>query len=192
MNLGFDIDGVISDFIKTFSELVENRYGIKLNEAEIYCHDLNLVLGITKKERNQLIMETLKKDLALNHGAKETLEKLCSEGHKIYLLTARFGVLAKVTEDWLKRKGIPYTELLQLTEGEKYRANVNIDLIVEDCLQDALEWSQKVKNVLVYDHPWNKTLNLNNLIKRVYSWDEIYEEVQRLKFSSIEVPSLIR
>jgi uncharacterized HAD superfamily protein len=79
-----------------------------------------------------------------------------------------------------------------LTEGEKYRADVSLDLVVEDCLQDALEWSQKVKNVLVYDHPWNKTLNVNNLIKRVYSWDEIYEEVQRLKASSVEVPSLIR
>lgn len=61
MNLGFDIDGVISDFVKTFSELVKNKYGITLNAAEIYCHDLNLVLGITKNERNQLIMETLKK-----------------------------------------------------------------------------------------------------------------------------------
>jgi len=192
MNLGFDIDGVISDFVKTFIELVESKYDVKLNESEIYCHDLNLVLGITKNERNQLITETLKRDLALNLDAKETLEKLSSEGHKIYLLTARFGVPAKVTKDWLKRKGIPYTELLQLTEGEKYRANVSLDLIVEDCLQDALEWSQKVKNILVYDHPWNKTLNVNNLIKRVYSWDEIYEEVQRLKTSSVEVPSFIR
>lgn len=192
MNLGFDIDGVISDFVKAFRELVESKYDVKLNEAEIYCHDLNLVLGITKNERNQLIVETLRKDLALNHGAKRTLKKLSSEGHKIYLLTARFGVPAKVTKDWLKRKGIPYTELLQLTEGEKYRANVSLDLIVEDCLQDALEWSQKVKTILVYDHPWNKTLNVNNLIKRVYSWDEIYEEVQRLKASSVEVPSLIR
>jgi len=191
MNLGFDIDGVISDFVKTFNELVENRYGIKLNEADIYCHDLNLVLGITRNERNQLITETLKKDLALNHGAKETLEKLYSEGHKIYLLTARLGVSTEVTKDWLKRKGIPYTELLQLTEGEKYQADVNLDLIVEDCLQDALEWSQKLKSILVYDHPWNKTLNVKHLIKRVYSWDEIYQEVQRLKTTSIEVTSRI-
>ena len=192
MNLGFDIDGVISDFVKTLSELVERKYDVKLNEAEIYCYDFNLVLGITKNERNQFIMETLKKDLALIYGAKETLDKLTSEGHKIYLLTSRFGVSAKMTKDWLKRKGIPYAKLLQLPEGEKYQANVSLDLIVEDCLQEALEWSQKVKNILVYDHPWNKTLNLNNLIKRVYSWDEIYEEVQRLKVSSIKVPSLIR
>ena len=192
MNLGFDIDGVISDFVKTFSELVEIRYDVKLNEAEIYCHDLNLVLGITKNERNQLITETLRKDLPLNHGAKATLERLSSEGHKICLLTARSGVPVEVTKDWLKRNSIPYTELFQLSEGEKYHANVSLDLIVEDCLQDALEWSQKVKNILVYDHPWNKTLNVKNLIKRVYSWDEIYEEVQRLKASSAEVPQLMR
>jgi uncharacterized HAD superfamily protein len=192
MNLGFDIDGVISDFVTTFIKLVHEKYGVTLTEEEIYCHDLNLVLGITKKERNGLITETLKQDLPLNKGAKETIEKLSSEGHKIYLLTARFDALAKVTNDWLKRKGIPYTELLQLTEGEKYLANINLDIVVEDCLQDALEWSQKVKTILMYDHPWNKTLNVNNLIKRVYSWDEIYEEIQRLKASSIGVPSLIR
>jgi uncharacterized HAD superfamily protein len=86
MNLGFDIDGVISDFVKTFSEIVEDKYGVKLNEAEIYCHDLNLVLGITKNERNELIIETLGKDLPLNHCARETLEKLSSQGHKIFTL----------------------------------------------------------------------------------------------------------
>jgi len=181
MKLGFDIDGVISDFVKTFSKIVEKKYDIILKEADIYCHDLNLVLGINKKERDHLIREALKKELALNHGAQETLEKLCEEGHKIYLLTARPHDLLEVTITWLKKNDIPFTELLQLNKGEKYLAKVDLDLIVEDCLEDALEWSQKVKSVLVYDHPWNKTLNVKCLIKRVYSWDEIFEEVQRLK-----------
>jgi uncharacterized HAD superfamily protein len=181
MNLGFDIDGVISNFVKTFCDVVEQKYNVKLKESEIYCHDLNLVLGITKKERNELIMETLKKDLALNNGAKEILEKLLLEGHKIYLLTARFGSTKEITKSWLKKNGIPYTELLQLKEGEKSNAKINLDLIVEDCLEDALEWSPKAKIVLVYDHPWNKTLNVKGLINRVYTWEEIYQEVQKSK-----------
>ena len=184
MNLGFDIDGVISNFVRAFSELVEKKYSIRLKEADIYCHDLNLVLGITITERNQLITETFKQDLQLNSGAKETLEKLCLEGHKIYLLTARYDSLVEATESWLRKKGIPYTELVQLNEGKKYYAKVDLDLIVEDCLEDALEWSQRVKNVLVYDHPWNQTLNVKHLIKRVYSWEEIYEEIQRLNAQS--------
>lgn len=181
MNLGFDIDGVISDFVKTFIEIVDNKYHVKLKDSDIYCHDLSLVLGITRDERNQIITETLKKDLTLNVGAKETIDKLHTEGNKIYLLTARYGSLLFETEEWLKKKGICYTELVLLEEGEKHRTSISLDLIVEDCLQDALEWSKKVKDILVYDHPWNKTLNVKNLVKRVYSWNEIYEEIQRLK-----------
>jgi uncharacterized HAD superfamily protein len=193
MNLGFDIDGVISDFVKTFIGLVKRRYDLVLREADIYCHDLNLVLGISIEERNQLIRDTLKEDLALNAGAKEVIEKLYSEGHRIFILTARPEDLAEVTRAWLKKKGIPYTERVQLNEGKKYLAKADLDLIVEDNLEDALEWSQRVKNILVYDHPWNQTLNVKGLIKRVYNWDEILSEVQRLKVEpSPKISSSIR
>jgi uncharacterized HAD superfamily protein len=86
-----------------------------------------------------------------------------------------------MTKTWLEKKGIPYTELIQLNQGEKHLAKIDLDLIVEDNLEDALGWSKKVKNVLIYDHPWNQTLNVKGLVKRVYNWNEIFEEVQRLK-----------
>jgi uncharacterized HAD superfamily protein len=192
MNLGFDIDGVISDFVKTFIKLVKNRYNLILTEADIYCHDLDLVLGISEEERNELIKETLKEDLALNPGAKETLEKLYSEGHKIFILTARPHDLVKVTKVWLKKRGIPYTKLIQLNEGEKYLAKVNLDLIVEDNLKDAIGWSKKVKNILIYDHPWNQSFNVRCLFKRVFNWNDIFNEIEQLKVaSSPNVSSLI-
>ena len=180
MKLGFDIDGVISDFVRTFVGIVEKRYDLILEEADIYCHDLNLVLGISKEETCELIRETIKEDLKLNFGAKETLVNLYSEGHRIFILTARPHDLAKVTKAWLKKKGIPYHKLVQLNEGEKYLTTVDLDLIVEDNLEDAIGLAKKVKNVLLYDHPWNQTLNVNGLIKRVHSWNEIFDEVQHL------------
>jgi len=189
MNIGFDIDGVISNFVETFIKLVKKKYDVTLKETDIYCHDLNLVLGISKEESYQLIRETLKEDLTLNYGAKETLKKLSIGEHKIFILTARPRDLTEVTKDWLKRKDIPYTQIIQLNEGEKYLAKVDLDLIVEDNLEDAVEWSQRVKSILVYDHPWNKTLNVKRLITRVYSWDEIFQEVQRLEKSSLKALS---
>ena len=191
MNLGFDIDGVISIFVETFIKLVKKKHDVILKETDIYCHDLNLVLGISKKESYQFIRETLKEDLTLNYGAKETLKKLSIGGHKIFILTARPHDLAEVTKAWLKKKDIPYTKIVQLNEGEKYLAKVDLDLIVEDNLEDALEWSQRVESILVYDHPWNKTLNIKRLIKRVYSWDEIFQEIQRLEKSSLKALSSI-
>ncbi len=82
-------------------------------------------------------------DLELISGAKETLVKLESEGNQIFLLTARPSDLGDVTKSWLEKKGIPHSRIIQLNEGEKYLAKVDLDLIVEDNLEDAIEWSQK-------------------------------------------------
>ncbi len=184
MNLGFDIDGVIANFSKPLLETIKENYGVTLKATDIYTFDLNIILGITKTEGNHLVNETLKKDLPLNIGAKETLEQLSREGHSIYLLTGRYDYLREITQSWLKEKGVPYNQLHLLHIGEKYLAKVDpLDLIVEDSLEEALEWTRKVKNVLVYDQPWNKTWNVKNLTKRVYSWSEIYSEVQHLKAS---------
>ena len=181
MKLGFDIDGVISDFVGSFVKVVKKHHGLTLTEADIYCHDLNLVLGISKQEMNELIRETLLSDLELMPKARRTLMRLESEGHQILILTARFKDLIDVTKTWLKNKGIPYSQLIQLNQGEKYLAEVELDLIVEDNLEDALEWSQKIDNILVYDHPWNQTLNVKGLIKRVHGWNEIFKEIQLLE-----------
>lgn len=184
MNLGFDIDGVISDFVGTLLGVVRKRYDLVLTESDIYCHDLDQVLGITKQERDSLVRETLVSDPTPNAGAKETLTKLRQEQHQIVLLTARPADLAVVTRKWLERREIPYSHLVQLNEGEKHLANVSADLIVEDNLEDAIGWSSKIKDVLVYDHPWNKSFNVNGLFKRVYSWDDILEEIEHLKVAS--------
>jgi uncharacterized HAD superfamily protein len=182
MNLGFDIDGVIADFSQALLETIKKNYGLALKKTDIYCFDLNVVLGITKSEGKQLIIEVLQKDLPLNTGAKETLERLSREDHNIQLLTSRYDVLRDITQSWLKEKGIPYTQLHLLNVGKKYLVKVDpLDMIVEDSLEEALGWTQKVKNVLVYDQPWNKTLNVKNLTKRVYNWNEIYNEIQQLK-----------
>jgi uncharacterized HAD superfamily protein len=181
MKLGFDIDGVISDFVGSFVKVVKKHHGLTLTEADIYCHDLNLVLGISKQEMNELIRETLLSDIELMPKARRTLMRLESEGHQILILTARFKDLIDVTKTWLKKKKIPYSQLIQLNEGEKYLAEVELDLIVEDNLEDALEWSQKIDNILVYDHPWNQTLNVKGLIKRVHGWNEVFKEIQLLE-----------
>jgi len=75
MNLGFDIDGVIADFSQALLETIKKNYGLALNKTDIYCFDLNVVLGLPKSEGKQLIVEVLQKDLPLNTGAKETLEQ---------------------------------------------------------------------------------------------------------------------
>jgi len=181
MDLGFDIDGVISDFVRSFASVVKKHYDLDLAEEDIHYHDLDLVLGISKEERDKLIRETLLQDLPLIAGAKKALVKLHSGGHQIVILTARPRDMVKVTKEWLKKKGIPYSQFIQLHEGEKHVAGVNLNLVVEDNLEDAIGWSQKVKNILVYDHPWNRSFNVKDLFKRVHNWNDVLEEIKRVE-----------
>jgi len=186
MNLGFDIDGVISNFTIRFNEVIKKKYGITLTDSEMYSYEINLVLGIPKGDVDEIVTDTLKSDLPLNPDAKETLDRLTAEGHNIYLLTARSESLSHYTVSWLKEKDVPYKELYHLTGGQKSRAPIEVDLFVEDSLEEALELTKKVKRVLIYDQPWNKTKNVKSLLKRVHGWHEIYEEIQKFKSASLE------
>jgi hypothetical protein len=191
LNLGFDIDGVIADFSQPLLATIKKDYGLNLKPTDIYCFELDIVLGISRSEEEQLIIEVLKGDLPLSLGAKETLERLSCEGHNIYLLTSRYDHLRDITQSWLKEKGVPYTQLHLLDNGKKHLAHVDpLDLIVEDSLREALGWATKVKTVLIYDQPWNKTFNVKNLTKRVYNWTEIYSEIQKIKASTCQKPIL--
>jgi uncharacterized HAD superfamily protein len=180
MNLGFDIDGVIADFATVLIGIIKEKHNIVFTKEEIYCHGINLVLGLTKKETENLIAEAFSHNIEIVNGSKPILEKLQAEGHKIYLLTARSKPMRKMTEKWLMKNGICYTQLIHLDSGEKNQTKLNLDVIVEDCLQEALEWSPKVKNIIVYDQPWNQTRNIKKIIKRVKNWDEIYQEIQKV------------
>jgi uncharacterized HAD superfamily protein len=181
MKLGFDIDGVIANFSQPLLQTIKKNYGLTLTEKDITSFSLTHVLGITRAEETQLITDVLYKDLPIYPGAKETLERLSREGHEIYLLTGRYGHLREITQTWLKEKAVPFNELHLLEMGKKSQVNIQgLDVIVEDSLDEALEWSSRVNTVLLFDHPYNQTLNVKNLTKRVYSWEEVDWEIHRL------------
>ena len=177
MKIGVDIDGVISNFVKNFRIIVKEAYNIDLREQDIYVHDLYLTLGISKTEASNHIYECLTQDLEVIEGAKDGITRLYND-HEILILTARPKELNGITEKWLKKNNIPYHNLIHFGEGNKHKADVKLDIIIEDNLTEAMNWIDKSKIILVYDHPWNKSLNIKNLFQRVCSWIEIIEIIR--------------
>ena len=80
----------------------------------------------------------------------------------------------------MKKKKIPFDKILFLKEGEKYSCNVSFDIIIEDCLKDAINWRKKVKNVIIFDRPWNKTLDVKKQLIRVKNWAEILKKIEEI------------
>ena len=172
MRIGIDIDGVVADFVKTFIPLVRERYGLALTEEDIYVHDLFLVLGISESEAMELIRATICSDPGLIDGAKQAIDRLNQE-HDVILLTARPEDLFDVTRQWLSKRGIKYRELLHLREGQKSTPQQAFDLVVDDHLREVIRFAGKARKIIVFDHPWNQSLNVRGLFDRAYTWHDV-------------------
>ena len=177
MRIGVDLDGVVSDFVSTFIGVVNEKYSVKLKQNQIYVHDLFLVLGVTKNEALSLIYETLSRDINVIEGAREALVKL-KEKHEIVIITARPEGTYKTTQEWLEQNKIPYDTLLYIKEGEKNQTEIELDVFVDDHLGEIIEFYGKARKLIIFDHPWNKSLNVLRLFERARNWKEVLHTIE--------------
>ena len=180
MKIGIDIDGVIADFVSSFRVLIKEKFDLEFGYEDIREHDLYKMLGISEKEALELIISTFDYDLNTQLDAVESIRKLSST-HEIVLVTARPEKTEEITKKWLKAKGIEYDKLIIVTEGNKHllTEKEGFDVIIDDHLKEIVRWIEKVPLVLVYNQPWNKSLNIKNNFERVYSWKGILERLDK-------------
>jgi len=182
MKIGIDIDGVITDFVDTFKEVVKEKYHVHLQEEQIREHDLYKVLGIPSEKLRELVMEVFPQDLQPQPKAVETIQKI-AQNHEIYIITAREPETLDLSEKWLKNHNVPYSRLAFIKEGDKHKfiEEHDLDVVIDDNMKEITNWIGVVPNILVFDHPWNQSLNIANSFTRVKNWDEIFEIIQKLE-----------
>lgn len=181
---GFDIDGVIGDFVSTFRVVVRAEYGIELREDQVRAHDLFLALGVGKAETLGIIRQTLEHaDYALYPQARDGLRQLVEVGIEVHIVTARWNGdrdATRLTEQWLAARGlernIHYQRIDAVKEGAKYGVDADLDCFVDDNLVELIEMSERrpdVHTLIIFDHPWNQTLDVRTRYRRVTGWDEL-------------------
>lgn len=179
LNIGIDIDGVIADFVGSFIPLVNEKYRVKISENDIRMHDLFLVLGLPEDEVDSLIAETIESGLKLIKDARESLNQLAA--HNLILLTARRPELMDLTKQWLEDNKIPHSKLENLQEAKKHLTDDELDVFINDNLAEIIGMIGKAKRILVYDHPWNQSLNAKGLFQRVKDWRDILDIVEKVE-----------
>lgn len=184
MNIGIDIDNVISDYDNCFikecllhDKTLRNNGIINKNAADI----LNGMFDWTPEEvtsfyRNNA--ERIVTNLTTIPYSKEYIDRLKADGHKIIIITARdFGVYSNphtLTRTWLSNNHIYYDKLI-LTKYprdklEKCMEN-NIHLMIDD---SKTIYQDCIKNnipALLMDTIGNRDINET----RVHNWKEIYD-----------------
>ena len=195
MNIGIDIDDTISETFETLLPYSQ-KYTIEdlKKESKIYIKDeyanhfyIVYMNGWNEKEAtdfwSKYYGEILKK-VNIKKFASEVINKLKQEGHKIYLITARWDMpnddIQGITKQWLIENNVEYDELI-INASDKLQLikEKNIDIFIDDsfnnCKNIAVNSNAKV---YMMTSRVNETFE-DEKIKRVYSWPEIYDLINR-------------
>lgn len=194
MNIGVDIDGVLTDMERMAIDYgtkmcVEKNIPIKL--------DLNKYWEIEKynwsAEQEEMFWNQNLIPYVIESEARafaaQILEKLQNEGNQIFIITARnesgmpkeyYGKMQPLTLEWLEKQNIKYRKIIFTEDSQKLQKCIenNVDVMIEDSPINIKNISSKIK-VIKFDCQYNKDINGENIIT-AYSWYHIYYIIKKL------------
>jgi hypothetical protein len=169
-----DVDGVLADFEKAFCNKfgyrkrwcvnLEDRYPRMLDQIDLFVN-----------------LSSVYEHLDVVHTGYE-IAKWCSQkGFDIHVVSSRPDYAIQVTDAWLKRNRIPYSDLSVANSSKLDRIiNINPLFIVEDILENCLKCADFGIPSFLINWPWNQSKNLPKLVKRVHNFQEFEEKVDKL------------
>ena len=187
MNIGFDIDNVITYFDKEILSEFKKQDKKKRNNGIINKNAQHINYGMfdwSKEEVDEFYndnMERIAQNLKVQRRCKYYLKKLKKLGHKIFLITHRayphYTRPKKTTKDWLTIQNIPYTKLVISKSPDKTEEckNLNIDIMFDD-REDQCEKMRNngincVLKLTKYNYRYKKDL------PHVKTWKDIYKMI---------------
>lgn len=114
---------------------------------------------------------------------------MLENGDNVYLITHRvyphYNNPFEVTKDWLKSKNIKYTKLIiSKTTNKTYECIANnIDIMFDDSVNNVNQMTDGGINCFLFKNEYGDSPTPN--MKIVKNWDELYNEVIKLKGEKI-------
>ena len=192
MNIGIDIDDTISNtydilfnYAQKYTIVDKNRQLKHVNRnatTHMYATTFHNWSSEEETEFFNKYYGNILKEVKPKMFSAEIINKLKSEGHKIYLITARFKVetadVKGLTLKWLKENNIKYDELIMNIEDKlKMAKEKKIDIFVDDSIKNC----EAIANGNIKTFMMDSIVNINyqnEKVKRVYSWPHLYQEIK--------------
>lgn len=188
MNIGFDIDGVLTN---------EEDYLIECMSKYTYENKLTgfknpLGYETRKYENHDELFKIYQKNFVWEYAkngmprryASEVIKKLREDGHKIYIITSRRPTVYDVPEaeimknlikDWLRKNEIVYDGLYFEFDKLPKIKELKLDVMVEDN-PITIPIFKDYTNIICFDNRYNQNLTFDNMI-RVYSFYDLYSKI---------------
>ncbi|MDZ7672615.1 MAG: hypothetical protein U5K53_07280 [Halanaerobiales bacterium] len=179
MNIGIDIDGVITNekqgqeniWLRSLNNYFENKITRKkdvYNFSEAYDIPLEDLRDFINNKIHEVYSTV---DVFPN--AKKIIDKIRKNQHSVYLITARHKEFRPLTIKWLEQHNINYDYLFHEDQKADLAVEKNIELFIEDNQSNAKSILEKDIPVILMDKYHNRELNDNNEIYRVHNWKQI-------------------
>ena len=177
LNICIDIDGTITDPYYWLS-YANNYFNSNISESQITSYDISKVLNVDRNDYLEFY-EKYKFEIhtkqALRDDVKDALEML-HKFNNLYFVTARDKSLELLTYLYLLDHEIPFDEVFLLGSHNKVpkARDLNCDLFIEDCYDNAMLLSNNGFKVILMDTNYNR-FPLNSNIIRASNWDEVLQ-----------------
>lgn len=192
MNIGLDIDNVISSFDNALlKEYLKHDKQLRntgiINENASYIR--REMFDWSKEEDEKFYKENIER-IAINlkpiNRASEIIKKLKEDGNKIYIITGRengeYTNPREMTKNWLEKYDIRYDKLIFTDAYDNHAKTVeciknNIDIMVEDSTRICKDLNENGIKVLQMETRFNERIEG---VERVNSWSGIYSKISQL------------
>lgn len=191
MKIGIDLDDVLADSLPHFTQAFNERFGLDIQLADAAWRIADRFPHIPRQEADdfftELIADGFFSSRPLVPHAKEAVEALTEDGHRLYIITGRSPQEEPITRRWLT-----HVEVLSRFEAVMHRtrepvghhkssvaSELRLDLFVEDELAVAHAVSETTIPVLLFDRPWNRG-SLPDNVHRIGSWHEALTRIAAL------------
>ena len=197
MKIGIDIDDTTFLTVKSmlkYADIFEeeisgvptNRDSFGLIKNRYYLQALYGWSDETKFEFFRKYYKNVLEECTMLPNADVVIKKLKEEGNTIHFITARLMNIEgcdteKITKESLKKFNIPYDYLdLHVSDKLKFFKENNIDLCIEDSYETCRQLTDNGINAILMTTKMNEQIDAGE-ITRVTNWNEIYEEIQKIK-----------
>jgi hypothetical protein len=187
MKIGLDFDGVVSDCGKLKSYGAKRLYGVDI-PPEKFKKELVVDKGILTIEQYKNLQKQIygTREIGLQmlpvKGALEFVPKLQREGHDLMIVTSRGKLESEIALEWMGLKGLDLPFLGIGGGVSKANACNGLDVYIDDDLDKLEPLVNVVKNRFLFSHGYNLHVDVSlRVAKRVKSWEDFYNEIQRIK-----------
>lgn len=190
--IAVDIDDVLANTSERLDSYYNQRFGTNIKLQDHQTYSLNNIWNCTAQEAIKIANDFFKSDYGTSiipfPGSQYAIDEL-SKKYDLIVITSRMLDFEKLTIDWVNQyfsnrfKEIVITNKMAINKmpsREKYEICLekNIDMMIEDNLHYAMQNANHKITTYLMDRPWNQNGQLPSLIKRVYSWNEIIEDLR--------------